>query len=88
MQGAWRHRDRLRAAVRAALPEVQQKLPDGKHPRQRLLAGEALSKVVSRPPDRAGQALVHEIRSLVLTINDETKRFNAQQRFERRSAGA
>ena len=72
------------------------KLPAGEYPMERLLAGEAFSEViveVTRPGDE--RRWVHEIRTLVLTeangqpdclvliINDETERFNAEERFER-----
>jgi PAS domain S-box-containing protein len=72
------------------------KLPPGDYPMERLLAGEAFSEVVvevTRADD--GRHWVHQIRTLVLTdqggqpdclvliINDETERFNAEERFER-----
>ena len=72
------------------------KLPEGEYPMERLLAGEAFSEVVvevTRPGD--DRRWVHQIRTLVLTdpagrpdcmvliINDETERFNAEERFER-----
>ncbi len=72
------------------------RLPEGDYPMERLLAGEAFSEVVvevARPGE--DKHWVHQIRSLVLTdpkgqpdclvliINDETERFNAEQRFER-----
>ncbi len=72
------------------------KLPEGDYPMERLLAGEAFSEVVvevARPGE--DKRWVHRIRSLVLTdpkgepdclvliVNDETERFNAEQRFER-----
>ena len=71
-------------------------LPPEEYPMDRLLAGEALSELmvecsrIGEPKHR-----VHQIRSLALTdasgrpdilvliINDETERFNAEQRFER-----
>ena len=71
-------------------------LPCGEYPMERLLAGEAFSEVVvevGRPGD--ARRWVHRIRTLVLTeprgqpdclvliINDETERFNAEERFER-----
>ena len=74
----------------------QHKLPDGEYPMERLLAGEAFSEVVvevRRAND--DRRWVHQIRTLVLTdpagqpdclvliINDETERFNAEERFER-----
>ena len=72
------------------------KLPPGDSPMERLLAGEAFSEVVvevTRPG--MDRHWVHQIRTLVLTdtdgqpdclvliINDETERFNAEERFER-----
>ena len=72
------------------------KLPPGDYPMERLLAGEAFSEViveVTRPGET--RHWVHQIRTLVLTdrhgqpdclvliINDETERFNAEERFER-----
>ena len=74
----------------------QHKLPEGDYPMERLLAGEAFSEVVvevKRTDD--DRRWVHSIRTLVLTdrngqpdclvliINDETERFNAEERFER-----
>ena len=72
------------------------KLPEGDYPMERLLAGEAFSEVVVEVR-RAGdnRHWVHSIRTLVLTdtagqpdclvliVNDETERFNAEERFER-----
>ncbi len=72
------------------------KLPEGDYPMERLLAGEAFSEVVVEVR-RAGddKHWVHAIRTLVLTdragqpdclvliVNDETERFNAEERFER-----
>ncbi len=74
----------------------QHKLPDGDYPMERVVAGEAFSEVVVEVV-RPGQdkRWVHQIRSLVLTdphgqpdclvlvVNDETERFNAEERFER-----
>ncbi len=72
------------------------KLPPGDYPMERLLAGKAFSEVVvevARPG--GGKHWVHKIRTLVLTntegqpdclvliLNDETERFNAEERFER-----
>ena len=72
------------------------RLPQGDRPMERLLAGEAFSEAVvevGRPGD--ARRWVHQIRTLVLTdahgrpdclvlvINDETERFNAEERFER-----
>ena len=72
------------------------KLPEGDHPMQRLLAGEAFSEVVVEVRQKGSDRhWVHSIRTLVLTdkarqpdclvliINDETERFNAEERFER-----
>ncbi len=71
------------------------KLPEGDYPMERLVAGEAFSEVVVevvRPGE--DKRWVHQIRSLVLTdpkgqldclvlvLNDETERFNAEERFE------
>ena len=72
------------------------RLPEGDYPMERLLAGEAFSEVVVTVT-RPGQARcwVHRIRTMVLTntdgipdclvliINDETDRCNAEERFER-----
>ncbi len=72
------------------------KLPEGDYPMERLLGGEAFSEIlveVSRTGD--GRRWVHQIRTLVLTdtkglpdclvliIEDQTERFNAEERFER-----
>ncbi len=72
------------------------KMPPGDDPMQRLLGGEAFSEAmveVTRPG--SDKHWVHQIRTLVLTdtngqpdclvliINDETDRFNAEERFER-----
>ena len=71
-------------------------LPADEYPMDRLLAGESFSELVVEC-SRVGEARhrVHQIRSLaptdargqpdilVLIINDETERFNAEQRFER-----
>ncbi len=74
----------------------QHKLPAGDYPLDRLVTGEAFSEVVvevARPGDN--RHWVHQIRSLVLTdpqgrpdclvlvLEDETERFNAEERFER-----
>ncbi len=71
-------------------------LPEGDYPMERLLAGEAFSEVVVEVRQvGADRHWVHSIRTLVLTdtagqpdclvlvINDETERFNAEKRFER-----
>ena len=71
-------------------------LPAGDYPMERLLAGQASSEVIVEV-QRIGSDhhWVHSIRTLVLTdpggqpdclvliINDETERFNAEERFER-----
>ena len=72
------------------------KLPPGEHPMDRVVAGEAFSEVVVevvRPGEKRRR--VQQIRSLVihdtsgrpdclvLVIEDETERFDAEQRFER-----
>ncbi len=74
----------------------QHKLPPGDYPMERVIAGEAFSEVVvqvARPGEE--KYWIHQIRSLVLTdpegrpdclvliLNDETERFNAEDRFER-----
>ncbi|MGI4801219.1 MAG: PAS domain S-box protein [Janthinobacterium lividum] len=72
------------------------KLPEGEYPMERLLAGEAFSEVVVEVHQKSSnRCWVHSIRTLVLTdkdgqpdclvliINDETERFNAEERFER-----
>ncbi len=66
------------------------------YPMDRALAGDSFSElVVGVLPRGQNRRLVHEIRTLVLTdpqhrpdcfvliINDETERFNAEERFER-----
>ena len=72
------------------------KLPPGNYPMDRVVAGEAFTEVVvevARPGE--DKHWVHQIRSLVLTdpeghpdclvlvMEDETERFNAENRFER-----
>src|SRR3978361_599430 len=74
----------------------QHEIPAGDHPMERLLAGEAFSEVVVEvvcPGD--DKRWVHQLRTMVLTdpkgepdclvliLNDETERFNAEERFER-----
>ena len=74
----------------------QHQLPAGEYPMDRVVAGEAFSEVVvevTRPGTE--KHWVHQIRSLVLTdpegvpdclvlvLEDQTERFNAEQRFER-----
>ncbi len=82
----YRHRFELRYRNR-------HKLPEGDYPMERLVAREAFSEVVVevvRPGE--DKRWVHQIRSLVLTdpkgqpdclvlvLNDETERFNAEER--------
>jgi PAS domain S-box-containing protein len=72
------------------------KLPPGDYPMDRVVAGEAFSEVVvevARPGEEKHR--IQQIRSLVvsdphgrpdclvLVIEDETERFNAEERFER-----
>ena len=74
----------------------QHKLPLGDYPLDRLVAGQAFSEVVvevARPGE--DKSWVHQIRSLVLTdrhgqpdclvlvLEDQTERYNAEERFER-----
>jgi PAS domain S-box-containing protein len=72
------------------------KVPACDYPMERLLAGEVASEVVVTVTRRNdARHWVHQIRTMVLTntdgdpdclvliINDETERFNAQERFER-----
>jgi len=71
------------------------KLPPGDDPMGRLLAGEAFNEdVVEVAQANGDRRWIHQIRTLVLTdkggkpdclvliINDETERFNAEERFE------
>ena len=70
--------------------------PHDDHPMERMLAGQTVGKTiieVRRQDD--GHHWIHEIRSMILAdpagqpecyvliINDQTERFNAEQRFER-----
>ena len=72
------------------------KLPPGEYPMDRVVAGEAFSEVVvevTRPGEERHR--VQQIRSMVITdpegrpdclvlvLEDETERFDAEQRFER-----
>ncbi len=71
-------------------------IPPEDYPMDRLLAGETFSELVVQV-SRRGEAKhqVHQIRTLVVTdvnrepdvfvliVNDETERFNAEERFER-----
>ena len=74
----------------------QHKLPAGDHPMERVLAGEAFTQVVvevTRPGETRHR--VQQIRSMVVTdpegkpdclvlvLEDETERFDAEDRFER-----
>ena len=73
------------------------KLPDGDHPMERVLAGEAFTDVVVEVTAAGAEEprWVHRIRSLVLTgaeeqpeclvlvLHDATERFEAEERFER-----
>ncbi len=74
----------------------QEKLASGDYPMERLLAGEALNGVVVEVTRKGeDRRWIHQIRTLVLTdarkrpdclvliIDDETERFNAEERFER-----
>ena len=71
-------------------------LPAGEYPMERLLAGEAFSQVVVDVLNvETRQTWTHQLRTLLLTdskglpdclvliINDETERFNAEERFEK-----
>ncbi len=73
-----------------------EKLPPGDYPLQRLVRGEAVDRAIVHVVRRAnGKRWVHEIRTmalndpagqpdcLVMILNDETERFNAEERFER-----
>lgn len=74
----------------------QHKLPPGEYPMDRVLAGEAFTEVVvevARPGEKRHR--VQQIRSMVVTdpegkpdclvlvLEDETERFDAEERFER-----
>ncbi len=72
------------------------KVPEGDYPMDRVLAGEAFTEVIVEV-SRCGEEAqwTHRLRSLVLSnpqgepdclvlvLNDETERFNAEERFER-----
>ena len=73
-----------------------QRIQPSDYPMQRLLKGEAINKALIDVTRRAdGKHWVHEIRTLVLNdgsgsadclvviVDDETERFNAEERFER-----
>ena len=73
------------------------RLPAGEYPMERVLAGEAFDEVVVEvaPAGEAKPRWTHRIRSLVLTdaegrpdclalvLDDETERYDAEERFER-----
>ncbi len=74
----------------------QHRLPPEEYPIDRVVAGESFSEVTVEVTPRGGEKRwVHEIRSLILTdaggrpdclalvLEDETERFNAEERFER-----
>jgi PAS domain S-box-containing protein len=72
-------------------------LPAGQYPMERVLAGEAFDEVVVKvaPAGEAKPRWTHRIRSIALTdaegrpdclalvVNDESERFDAEERFER-----
>lgn len=72
-------------------------LPEGSYPMERVLAGEAFDEVIVEvaPVGEEDTRWTHRIRSLVLTnddgqpdclalvLDDQTERFEAEQRFER-----
>ena len=72
------------------------RLPEGQHPMERVLAGEAFDEVVVdvAPAGQNEARWTHRIRSLILTdragipdclvliLDDETERFEAEDRFE------
>ncbi len=85
------YRDRFELSYRG-----QHILADGESPMERLFAGETVDEVnieVRRRDD--GRRWIHEVRTMILTnhagqpdcfvliLNDETERFNAEERFER-----
>lgn len=73
------------------------RLPAGQYPMERVLAGEAFDEAVVEvaPAGEEKPRWTHRIRSMVLTdaegrpdclalvVNDETERFDAEERFER-----
>ncbi len=73
------------------------RLPSGQYPMERVLAGEAFDEVVVEvaPAGEEKSRWTHRIRTMVLTdakgrpdclalvLNDETERFDAEERFER-----
>ena len=74
----------------------QHRLPAEEYPTARVVAGESFSEVTVEVAPRGGdKRWVHQIRSLILTdaggrpdclalvLEDETERFNAEERFER-----
>ena len=84
-------------AERFALAYVDgEALAPAEYPLHRLLAGETVDRMVVTVTRRAdGRRWVHEVRTMALTdargridclvaiLDDETERFNAEQRFER-----
>jgi PAS domain S-box-containing protein len=74
----------------------RRRLPEGHYPMERVIAGEAFDEVVVEvaPAGRNEALWTHRIRSLVLNdaagvpdclvliLNDETERFDAEERFE------
>ncbi len=73
-----------------------QRLPAEAYPIQRLLRGEVIDRALIEVTRRAdGRRWVHEVRTMALTddngaadclvviLDDETERFNAEERFER-----
>ncbi len=71
-------------------------VPAGEYPMDRLLAGETFAELVVEVNRRGDERRrVHRIRTLIITdarkqpdcyvliVNDDTERFNAEQRFER-----
>ncbi len=71
-------------------------VPSGEYPMDRLVAGETFAELMVEVNRRGEERRrVHQIRTLIITdadkkpacyvliVNDETERFNAEQRFER-----
>ena len=74
----------------------EQKVPAAEYPMQRLLAGQSFKELVVKVRQTGKPKVwIHLLRTMVLTdpegvpdclvliLNDETERFNAEQRFER-----
>lgn len=75
----------------------RRRLPPGQYPMERVLAGEAFDEVVVQvaPAGEEKPRWTHRIRSMVLTdaeenpdclaliLNDQTERYDAEERFER-----